>query len=158
MCWSGTSSHIIFCMWNLSGFLCMNQKCPRAQGRSSLCQSHLGVAVLNCAILAVAPTGIFFFFFCLLRSYQALSHQLTCDKDPDIRQTSRPKATETKLPKGLIRRAEGEFLTLQEGPWPWHSVGYRPVKDVKFSFSTSNLTGLSKICSSASALPLCLDG
>ena len=53
-----TSSHIIVCMWNLSGFLCNNPKCPGAQGQRPLCQSHLGGAVLNCAILAVAPTGI----------------------------------------------------------------------------------------------------
>ena len=46
------------CMWNLSGFLCNNPKCPGAQGQRPLCQSHLGGAVLNCAILAVAPTGI----------------------------------------------------------------------------------------------------
>ena len=48
---SGTSSHIIVCMWNLSGFLCKNSKCPGAQGRMPLCQSHLGGAVLNYAIL-----------------------------------------------------------------------------------------------------------
>ena len=41
---------------------------------------------------------------------------MTCDKDPDIRQTSRPKTAGTKLPKGPIRRDEGDFLTLQEGP------------------------------------------
>ena len=49
---------IIVCMWNLSGFLCKNPKCPAAQGRRPLCKSHLGGGVLNCAILAVAPTGI----------------------------------------------------------------------------------------------------
>ena len=54
--------------------------------------------------------------FSLLRSYQAWSNQLTCDKDPDIRQISRPKTAGTKLPKGPIRRDEGDFLTLQEGP------------------------------------------
>ena len=57
VCGSGISSHIIVCMWNLSGFLCKNPKCPGAQGRRPLCQSHLGGAVLNCAILAVAPLG-----------------------------------------------------------------------------------------------------
>ena len=41
---------------------------------------------------------------------------MTCDKDPDIRQTSRPKTAGIKLPKGPIRRDEGDFLTLQEGP------------------------------------------
>ena len=54
--------------------------------------------------------------FSLLRSYQARSNQLTCDKDPDIRQTSRPKTAGTKLPKGPIHPDEGDFLTLQEGP------------------------------------------
>ena len=61
--------------------------------------------------------------FSLLRSYQARSNQLTCDKDPDIRQTSRPKTAGTKLPKGPIRRDEGDFLTLQEGP----RKGFSPV-------------------------------
>ena len=36
--------------------------------------------------------------------------------------------------------------------WQWQSVRYGPVKDVKFCFRMSNLTGLSKICSSTSAL------
>ena len=60
MCGSGTAELQVtkICMLNLYGFLCMNPKCPGAQGRRSLCQSHLGGAVLNCAILAVAPTGI----------------------------------------------------------------------------------------------------
>ena len=58
VCGSGTSSHRIVCMWNLSGFLCKNPKCPGAQGRRPLCQSPLGVAVLSSAILAVAPIGI----------------------------------------------------------------------------------------------------
>ena len=53
-----TSSHIIVCVRNLSGFLCKNPKCPGPQGRRPLCQSHLGGAVLNCVILAVAPTEI----------------------------------------------------------------------------------------------------
>ena len=64
-----TSIHIIVCvrkrnfrshnsMWNLSGFLSKNPKYPGTQGRRPLCQSHLGCAVLNCAILTVAPTGI----------------------------------------------------------------------------------------------------
>ena len=58
MCGSETSSHIIICIWTLSGFLCNNPKCPGAQYRRPLCQSNLGCAVLNYAILAVAPTGI----------------------------------------------------------------------------------------------------
>ena len=58
LCAEAEPSHIIVCMWNLSGFLCNNPKCPGAQGWRPLCQSHLGGAVLNCAILAVASTGI----------------------------------------------------------------------------------------------------
>ena len=46
-----------------------------------------------------------------------------CDKDPDVRQKSRPKTAGTKLPKGPIRRDEGESLTLQEGP----KKGFSPV-------------------------------
>ena len=42
--------------------------------------------------------------------------------------------------------------------WQWQSVGYGPVKEVKFCFRTSSLTRLSKLYSSASALPLCIDG
>ena len=80
-------------MWNLSGFLCKNPKC-RAEG-----PCVKAILVLNCAILAVAPTEI---LFSLLRSYQALSNQLTCDKDPDIRQTSQPNTAGKKLPKGPV--------------------------------------------------------
>ena len=40
------------------------------------------------------------------------TNQLCYDRDPDIRQTSCPKATGTKLPAGSTRRAEGEFSTL----------------------------------------------
>ena len=61
-------SHNSFCaeaelqVWNLSGFLCNNPKCPGA---------HLGGAVLNCVILAVAPTGIVLvcpFLSCMIES------------------------------------------------------------------------------------------
>ena len=31
---------------------------PWSAGPKALCKSHIGDAVLNCAILAVAPTGI----------------------------------------------------------------------------------------------------
>ena len=119
MCGSGTSSHIIVSMWNLSGFLCNNQKCPGAQGRRPLCQSHLGRC---CSQLWHLCGGPYWDCFSLLRSYQAWSNQLTCDKDPDIRQTSRPKTAGTKLPKGPIRRDEGDFLTLQEGPRKGFSI------------------------------------
>ena len=80
MCGSGTSSHIIVCMWNLSGFLCNNPKCPGAQGRRPLCQSHLGVAVFNCTILAVAPTGIV-----LVRISWYVTRIRTLDKHHDRR-------------------------------------------------------------------------
>ena len=40
---------------------------------------------------------------------QAVTNQLTYDKDPDIRHTSWPKATGTNLPTGSTRQYEGEF-------------------------------------------------
>ena len=78
------------------------------RGHRPLGQSHLGCAVIYCSILAVAPTGI---FVCFLRYmyYQAVTNQLTYDKDPDIRHTSWPKAAGTKLPTGSIRQSEGEL-------------------------------------------------
>ena len=48
---------------------------------------------------------------------------MTCDKDPDIRQTLRPKTTGINLLKGPVRRDVGDFLTLQEGP----RKGFSPV-------------------------------
>ena len=83
------------------------------RGHRPLGQSHLGGAVIYCSILAVAPTGI---CVCFRRYYQAVTNQLTYDKDPDIRQTSWPKAAVTKLPTGSTRQSEGEFSTLLEGP------------------------------------------
>ena len=118
LCGSGTTNHIIVCMWNLSGFLWKNPKCPRAQDRRPLCQSHL-------LLFSTVPSWRWplLGFFSLLRSYQASSNQLTCDKDPDIRKASRPKTAGTKLPKEPIRRDEGNFLTLKEGP----RKGFSPV-------------------------------
>ena len=58
LCAEAQTSYIIECMWNLSGFLCKNPKCPGAQGRRPLCQSHLGGAFLNCAMLMVSPARI----------------------------------------------------------------------------------------------------
>ena len=55
--------------------------------------------------LAVAHNGI----FCLLRYYQAVTNQLCYDRDPDIRQTSCPKATRTKLPKGQHAESNASF-------------------------------------------------
>ena len=76
-----------------------------------------------CSQLCHLGGGPYWDCFSLLRSYQAWSNQLTCDKDPYIRQTSRPKTAGTKLPKGPIRRDEGDFLTLQEGPRsPWKRI------------------------------------
>ena len=76
-----------------------------------------------CSQLYHLGGGPYWDCFSLLRSYQAWSNQLTCDKDPDIRQTSRPKTAGTKLPKGPISRDEGDFLTLQKGP----RKGFSPV-------------------------------
>ena len=67
------------------------------RGHRLLGQSHLEGAVIYCSILAVAPTGI---FVCFLRYYQAVTNQLTYDKDPDMRHTSWPKAAGAKLPTG----------------------------------------------------------
>ena len=92
-----TSSHIIVSMWHLSGFLCNNPKCPGTQGRRPLCQSHLGGAVLNCDVFAVAPTGIVLVCSVLIK-HDRISWTL------GIRQKSRPKTAGTKLPKGPIRR------------------------------------------------------
>ena len=71
-----------------------------------MCQSHLGGAAIYCSIFAVVTTGNYCVF---LRYYQAVTNQLTHDKDPDIRHTSWPKATGTKLPTGSTRQSEGEF-------------------------------------------------
>ena len=43
VCGSGTSSHIIVCMWNLSSFLCKNPKCPGAQGQRPPVKAILAV-------------------------------------------------------------------------------------------------------------------
>ena len=113
-CGSGTSSHRIFCVWNISGSLCNGPNDTSAQG--PLGQSHLGGAVIYCSILAVDPTEIFCVFSqilsCSNKYYQAVTNQLTYDKDPDIKHTSWPKAAGTKLPKGPTRQSEGEFSTL----------------------------------------------
>ena len=91
----------------------MAQMTRERRGHRPLGQSHLGGAVIYCSILAVALTGI---CVCFLRYYQAVTNQLTYDKDPDIRQTSWPKAAGTKIPTGSTRQFEGEFSTVQEGP------------------------------------------
>ena len=70
----------------------------------------------RCSQLCHLGGGPYWDCFSLLRSYQALSNKLTCDKDPDIRQRSRPRTAGTKLPKGSIFRDEGDLLSLQEGP------------------------------------------
>ena len=85
MCGSGTSSHIIICIWNLSGFLCNNPKCPGAQGRRLLCQSHLGCAVLTYAILAVAPTGIVSVCSVLIKHNRRVTRIRTLGKHHDRR-------------------------------------------------------------------------
>ena len=76
LCAEAELRHIIVCMWNLSGFLCKNPKCPGAQGWRPLCQSHLGGAGLNSAILAVAPTGIVLVCSVLIK-YDRISWRVT---------------------------------------------------------------------------------
>ena len=61
--------------------------------------------------LAMGHTRVWFCFRCY---YQAVTNQLCYEQDQDIRQTSCPKATGTKIPTGSTRRAEGEFSTLSE--------------------------------------------
>ena len=109
MCGSGTSRHRIFCVWNISGSLCNSPNDTSAQGPQALGSKPSRGAVIYCSILAVAPPGI---FVCFLRYYQAVTNQLTYDKDPDIRHTSWPKAAGTKLPTGSTRQSEGVFSTL----------------------------------------------
>ena len=83
-----------------------------------------------CSQLCHLGGGPYWDCFSLLCSYQACSNQLTCYKDPDIRQTSRPKTAGTKLPKGPIRRDEGDFLTLQEGPRVQSSITKSPCRSI----------------------------
>ena len=66
VCGSGTSSHIIFCVWRISGSLCNGPNDMRAQGPQAPGHSHLEGAVIFCSILAVSPTGIFCVFSLLL--------------------------------------------------------------------------------------------
>ena len=82
VCGSGPSSHRIFCMWNISGSLYNGPNDTRAQGPQAPGSKP---SWMCCSILAMAPTGI---FVCFLRYNQAVTNQLTYDKDPDIRQTS----------------------------------------------------------------------
>ena len=117
MCGSGTWSHIIVCMWNLSGFLCNNPKCPGAQGRRPLCQSYLGGAVLNCAILAVAPTGIVLVCSVLIK-HDRISWRVTRIRTLGKLHDRRPQGQSF-----LKGQYEGDFLTLQEGP----RKGFSPV-------------------------------
>ena len=107
-----TSSNIIVCIWNLS-----DSYAKIWSARSAGPNAHVSKPSWRCCSqLCHLGVGPYWDCFSLLRSYQAWSNQLTCDKDPDIRQTSRPKTTGTKLPKGPIRRDEDDFLTLQECP------------------------------------------
>ena len=96
VCGSGTSSHRIFCVWNISGSLCNGPNDTTAQGPKPS---------WRCCYLL-------FHFVCFLRFYQAETNQLTYDKETDIRQTSWPKAAGTNLPIESTRQSEGEFSTL----------------------------------------------
>ena len=110
MCGSGTSSHIIFSVWNISGSLCNGPYDTRAQGP----QPSWVKAILKLLLRSVPSWRwpLLRFFVCFLCYYEAVTTQLTYDKDPDIRQTSWPKAAGTKLPTGSIRQSKGEFSTL----------------------------------------------
>ena len=119
-----TSSHIIVCVRKRNfkshnslyveslWFLMQESEVPESAGPNVLVSKPSWQC---CSQLCRLGGGPYWDCFSLLRSYQAWSNQLTCDKDPDNRQTSRPKTARTKLHKGPIRRDEGDFLTLQEG-------------------------------------------
>ena len=68
VCGRGSSSHKIFCEWNISGSICNDPNGTRAQGQQASGQSHLGGAAVYCYILAVAPNGILCVFSPLLSS------------------------------------------------------------------------------------------
>ena len=118
------SSHIIVCVWKRNfkshnslyveslWFLMQQSEVPGSTGPKAPVSKP---SWRCCSQLCHFGGGPYWDCFSLLRSYQARSNQLTCDKDPDIRQTSRPKTAGTKLPKGPIRRDESDFLTLQAG-------------------------------------------
>ena len=126
VCGSGTSSHIIFCVWNISGSLCNGPNDTRAQGP----QVPGSKPSRRCSYLLFHLSGdpycfffFFFFFFVVVvvfvcvcvsfvRYYGAVTTQQMYDKDPDIRQTSWPKAAGTQLPTGSTRQSKGEFSTL----------------------------------------------
>ena len=71
-----------------------------------------------------------------LRYYQAVRNQLTYDKDPDIRQTSWPKAAGTKLATGSTGQSEGV---------PNPVRGSLPANDLKFIFCSSARAELLKV-------------
>ena len=118
----GTSSHRIFCVrkWNFK-----SQNILRVEYLWFLmqwlelheCAGATGpwVKAILEVLLFTVPTWrwpLLGFFVCFLRYYQAVTNQMTYDKDPDIRHTSWPKAAGTKLPTGSTRQSEGEFSTL----------------------------------------------
>ena len=110
VCGSGTSSHRIFCVWNISGSLCNGPNDTSAQRPQALGSRPFWRC---CYLLFHLGGGPYWdFCVCFLRYYQAVTNQLTYDKDPDIRHRTWPKAAET----GSTRRSEGEFSTLKEGP------------------------------------------
>ena len=110
VCGSGTSSHIIFCVWNISGSLCNGPNDTRAQGQRVPGSKP---SWRCCYLLFHLGGGPYWdFCVCFLRYYEAVTTQLTYDKDPDIRLASWPKAAGTKLPTGSTRQSKGEFTTL----------------------------------------------
>ena len=114
-------SHFRFlfkCMWNLSGFLCKNPECPGAQGQRPLCQSHLGGAVLNCAILAVAPIGIVLVTPFLSSMIESADVWQGLGKHHD-----RKPQGQSFLKGQYVERDEGDFWALQKGS----RKGFNPV-------------------------------
>ena len=109
VCGSGTSSHIIF--WFLMQW-------P---------EWHENAGATGPWVKAVLDVLLFTFpswrwpllgcFVCLLRYYEAVTTQLTHDKDPDIRQTSWPKAAGTKLPTGSTRYSKSRTSIWPDYQW-----------------------------------------
>ena len=110
VCGIGTSGHRIFCVWNISGSLCRARMTRKRRGHSA----PGSMPPWRCCYLLFHLGGgpYWNFFVCFLHYYQAVTNQLTYDKDPDIRQASRPKAAGTKPLTGSTRQSEGEFSTL----------------------------------------------
>ena len=126
LCGSGTSSHRILCVRKRNfkshnilrveylWFLMQWPEWHESAGATGPWVVALGSkpSWRCCYLLFHLGGGPYWDFLCFLRYYEAVTTQLTYDKDPDIRQTSWPKAAGTKLPTGSTRQSKSEFSTL----------------------------------------------